>query len=173
MTLPLPTVVDDPKVQQVLDVLARAFPINSENLGKGSVGSVQIEDGAILNVDVNAAAAIAYSKLKLAASVKGTDLVEGTVEDKRLAKPVIVGQVSAAGAVLAGEGFTSEKSSTGVYVIKLTTELGTTGIIQMTPKGSNVFPSVVTDGKKEFKVQFVSGAAALTDTIFNFEIKAS
>ena len=40
----------------------------------GSVGSSQIIDGAIVNADVNAAAAIAYSKLNLSASIVNADV---------------------------------------------------------------------------------------------------
>lgn len=125
---------------------------------------------SIVNGDVSASAAIAYSKLSLAASVKGTDLVEGTVEDKRLESPIIRGQIKANGEKELGSGFTSEKTEAGKYTIKLTTELASTGIMVLTPKGSNVFPSMVSEGKKEFKVQFISGAAVPTDTIFNFHV---
>ena len=49
-------------------------------IGEGKVTSAKIEDGAIQNVDVNASAAIAYSKLSLASSIATTDLATGTKE---------------------------------------------------------------------------------------------
>lgn len=44
------------------------------SIGTGKVTSTHILDGTIVNADVNASAAIAYSKLNLAASVKNSDL---------------------------------------------------------------------------------------------------
>lgn len=44
-----------------------------------SVDSSKIVDGSIVNADVSAAAAIAYSKLNLAGSVTSNDIVDGTI----------------------------------------------------------------------------------------------
>lgn len=129
---------------------------------------------SIVNGDIAAAAEIAYSKLKLAASVKGTDLVEGTVEDKRLAKPTIVGQISSAGAVVTGEGFTAEKTAEGKYTIKLTTELATTGVIVASLFEGSGQIRVAAQGKKEFKLECVNIAqSAFQNNAFTFMIKAS
>lgn len=128
---------------------------------------------SILNADVATAAEIVYSKLKLAASVKGTDLVEATVEDKRLEKPSIVGNVSAAGAVVAGSGFSSEKISTGVYKVTLTTELATTLVPVACSSEQNRLVRVSEVGKKSFRVNSVDKAEAAADTAFNFMVKAS
>jgi len=43
----------------------------------GSITSAKIADGTIVNADVNASAAIAYSKLNIANSVSATDLASG------------------------------------------------------------------------------------------------
>lgn len=49
--------------------------VQTAHIGTGQVTSTNILDGTILNADVNAAAAIAYSKLNLASSVATADLV--------------------------------------------------------------------------------------------------
>lgn len=48
-------------------------------LGNGSVTSTKIADGTIVDADVSASAAIAYSKLNLASSVTSADIVDGTI----------------------------------------------------------------------------------------------
>jgi hypothetical protein len=45
----------------------------------GSVTSTMILNGTIVNADINAAAAIAYSKLNLASSITSADIVDGTI----------------------------------------------------------------------------------------------
>ena len=45
----------------------------------GTVTSTMILDGTILNADVNAAAAIAYSKLNLNGTITSADIVDGTI----------------------------------------------------------------------------------------------
>jgi hypothetical protein len=47
----------------------------------GTVTSTMILDGTILNADVNASAAIAYSKLNLAGSITSADITNGTIVD--------------------------------------------------------------------------------------------
>lgn len=49
------------------------------------VTSTNIQDGAIMNVDVNASAAIAYSKLALANSIVNADIVNATITKSKLA----------------------------------------------------------------------------------------
>ena len=46
-----------------------------------AVNSAKIADGSIVNADINAAAAIDYSKLALTNSIVGTDLTAGSVGD--------------------------------------------------------------------------------------------
>ena len=45
----------------------------------GSVTSTMLLDGTILNADVNASAAIAYSKLNISGTITSADLVDGTI----------------------------------------------------------------------------------------------
>ena len=45
----------------------------------GTVTSTMILDGTILNADINASAAIAYSKLNLGGTITSADLVDGTI----------------------------------------------------------------------------------------------
>lgn len=139
----------------------------------GTYPNPSIAAGAIVNADVNSAAAIVYSKLSLAASILGTDLVEKTVEDKRLEKPVIAGSVTSAGAVETGSGFTAEKTGTGLYTVTLTTELATTGIAVATPQGFNRMIRNSEKGKKVFKFASVDKSEVAADTSFSFMIKAS
>jgi hypothetical protein len=147
--------------------------VETPKIKDGAITGAKIEDGAIKNVDVNSAAAIAYSKLSLAASVLGTDLVEKTVEDKRLEKPVIVGSVTALGAVETGSGFTVEKTGTGLYTVTLTTELPTTGIAVATAQSFNRSMRNSEKGKKVFKFAAVDMGELAADTSFSFMIKAS
>jgi len=51
--------------------------VTEAKLGDGAVTSAKIANGTIVNADVNASAAIAYSKLNLAGSVSATDLAAG------------------------------------------------------------------------------------------------
>lgn len=49
------------------------------------VTSANIQDGAIMNIDINASAAIAYSKLALASSIVNADIVNATITKSKLA----------------------------------------------------------------------------------------
>ncbi|ROL62186.1 hypothetical protein D9V86_01920, partial [Bacteroidetes/Chlorobi group bacterium ChocPot_Mid] len=50
-------------------------------IGTGAVTSAKILDGTIVDADINASAAIAYSKLNLANSIVTGDIVDGTIVD--------------------------------------------------------------------------------------------
>lgn len=125
---------------------------------------------SIVNGDISASAAIVYSKLSLAASVKGTDLVEGTVEDKRLESPIIRGQVSNEGVKVLGSGFTCEKTGTGLYTIKFTTEFATEPIVSAWPVGAATIGTVIlsTNGKKEVKLENRDAAGTLRNSALQF-----
>jgi hypothetical protein len=47
----------------------------------GTVTSTMIADGTIVNADINASAAIAYSKLNISGTITSADLVDGTIVD--------------------------------------------------------------------------------------------
>lgn len=53
------------------------------------ITSAKIADGAIVNADVNASAAIAYSKLNLASSIVSGDITDGTIAQGDLATAAI------------------------------------------------------------------------------------
>ncbi len=61
----------------------------------GAVTSAKIADGAILNVDINASAAIAYSKLSLSGSIVNADVnASAAIADTKLATISTAGKVS-------------------------------------------------------------------------------
>jgi hypothetical protein len=69
--------------------------INSNNIAAGTIGSAQIADGTIVNADVNAAAAIAYSKLNLAGSIVNADISpSAAIADTKLATLATAGKVA-------------------------------------------------------------------------------
>jgi len=51
-----------------------AVPLTSSQLVDGIITTAKIADGAVVNVDVNSTAAIAYSKLNLATSIVNADI---------------------------------------------------------------------------------------------------
>lgn len=99
-----------------------------------SVTSAKIVDGAIVNTDINAAAAIAYSKLALAGSIVNADIAAGAAIAKtKLAALAIVNADVAAAA-----GITYSKLSLGNSIVNsdiaaaaaiAKTKLGALGIV--------------------------------------------
>lgn len=105
--------------------------------------------------------------------VATADIADDAVTDAKLASPVIVGQVSSAGAVVVGSGFTSKKTGTGAYEITLTTELASEGVMGATSSEFNRLPRITAAGKKVFKVAFVDLSEVAGDTAFHFHVKPS
>lgn len=72
--------------------------VTVDNLLDGSAGSItsaMIADGTIVNADINASAAIAYSKLNLAASIVNADIsASAAIADTKLATISTAGKVS-------------------------------------------------------------------------------
>lgn len=101
------------------------------------------------------------------------------VADSNIAKPVIAGSISAAGAIEAGSGFTVEHPSTGNYKISLSASLATVGVIVVTGCGS--FTQLwKTSGpsKTSFTVlcngiNFAEAKEVAANEPFNFMIKAT
>ena len=56
-----------------------AVPLTSSQLADGLITTGKIADGAVVNVDVNSTAAIAYSKLNLATSIVNGDIANATI----------------------------------------------------------------------------------------------
>lgn len=163
---------------------------------KGTYPNPMINDLSIVNGDISNTAAIEYKKLELANSVKGSDIVAETIEEGDLkagavgasklatgAKELflqlpsaaprvhLAGQISSTGTVVLGSGFTSEKTATGKYTIKITTELATTAVCVASHSGAGFsFVSATASTKKEVKLENFNGAGALADEAFNFTI---
>jgi hypothetical protein len=53
--------------------------IATADIADSAITSAKIADGTIVNADINASAAIAYSKLNLASSITSSDIVDGTI----------------------------------------------------------------------------------------------
>jgi len=58
-------------------------------ISNGTITSAMIADGAIVNADVNASAAIAYSKLSLNNSIVAGDITAGAVTAAKLANTAV------------------------------------------------------------------------------------
>jgi len=61
-------------------------------IAAGAVDSSAIADGSIVNADINAAAAIAYSKLSLAGSITSSDITDGTIVDADISNSAEIAQ---------------------------------------------------------------------------------
>ncbi len=66
-------------------------------IGSGAVTSSKILDGTIVNGDLSASAAIAYSKLNLANSIVNGDLINGTITNSKLASSTFTLNISNSG----------------------------------------------------------------------------
>lgn len=86
---------------------------------------------------------------------------------------VVSGNVSSAGAITAGGGFTVNHSGTGDYVITFTNAFQGTPTANVTPIGSGVFNATIIEisaGSVWFR--FANGAATATiDSAFSFEVR--
>lgn len=154
---------------------------------KGTYPNPMIKDESIVNLDISNTAAIEYKKLNLAGKILGSDIAAGTIEASDLnanakelfpqlvsaaPRTIMAGQISAAGAVVLGAGFTSEKTATGKYTIKITTELATNAVLVGggINVGAFIFVTAAASTKKEVKVEVHNAASALADEAFNFYI---
>jgi hypothetical protein len=82
-------------------------------LKPGAVTTTKISDGAITNQQVSATAAIAYSKLQLANSIKSTDIADGAVTDAKISA-VAYSKITGAPTSLAPSG-TASGDLSGTY----------------------------------------------------------
>jgi len=85
---------------------------------------------------------------------------------------LIAGQVSAAGAKVLGEGFSSEKTGTGKYTIKISPELASTAVCTANYAGAGAAfgLDIVSSSKTEVKIEIFNSASANADLAFNFII---
>lgn len=113
---------------------------------------------------------------EIANGVVAADQIKaGAVTDAKLAQPVIEGAFSATATIEAGEGFTVERPSTGVYKITLSTELATNAVIVANPRIGGGAIGILTSApaKKVFELNCRLNAETLGNTAVNFLIKAS
>jgi len=85
-------------------------------------------------------------------------------------RKLIVGQFSAAGAKVLGEGFSSEKTATGKYTVKFTSALATVPVVTLMHTGAGFSQnSVAAATKAEFKVESYNGVSFVAeDHALNF-----
>ncbi|HEY1021923.1 MAG TPA: hypothetical protein VGE06_06395, partial [Flavisolibacter sp.] len=116
-------------------------------LKPGAVTTTKIADAAITNQQVSATAAIAYSKLQLANSIKSTDIVDGAVSDAKISG-VAYSKITGAPTSLSPSG-TAGGDLTGTYpnpVVKdgaITANKLANGIVST----SKVVDGAITDAK--------------------------
>jgi hypothetical protein len=92
-----------------------AVPLTSSQLTDGLITSAKIADGAVVNVDVNSTAAIAYSKLNLATSIVNGDIANATIA---LAKLSATGTPSAS-TFLRGDNSWASAGATAGQIIQV------------------------------------------------------
>ncbi|MGK5093325.1 hypothetical protein WDW89_15095, partial [Deltaproteobacteria bacterium TL4] len=89
--------------------------IATSDIGAGAVTTTEILDGTVANTDISASAAIAYTKLNLASAVKGSDLVDGTVDTADLANDSVT-----TGKIINGTILAEDLASNSVTTAKIT-----------------------------------------------------
>lgn len=79
--------------------------IGQERLENDAVTSAKVVDGTLVNADVNAAAAIAYTKLNLANSIVSGDIVDGTLvnADINAAAAIAYSKLNLASSITSGD----------------------------------------------------------------------
>lgn len=158
---------------------------------EGTFPNPAIKKEVIVNEDVSPSAAIAYSKLNLSNSIKGSDVVAGTLEGSDLnanaknlflqlpetaARILYFGRVTAAGEKKHGSaGWTVEKTALGKYTITLTSELPNPGELMLTVAATAGFFNFATgtaaeEAKKTFTYETRSSAGALENLAVYFYI---
>jgi hypothetical protein len=96
--------------------------ITTDKLAASAVTSAKILDGAIVNVDVNSTAAVAYSKLNLATSIVNGDIANATIA---LAKLSATGTPSAS-TFLRGDNSWASAGAAAGQVIQVVTATDST-----------------------------------------------
>ena len=99
-----------------------AVPLTSDQLTDGLITTAKIADGAVVNVDVNSTAAIAYSKLNLATSIVNGDIANATIA---LAKLSATGTPSATTFLRGDNSWATPSGGKVLQVVNMTTETDT------------------------------------------------
>ena len=118
-----------------------AVPLTSDQLTDGLITSAKIADGAVVNVDVNSTAAIAYSKLNLATSIVNGDIANATIA---LAKLSATGTPSATTFLRGDNSWASPVGGKVLQVVNMTTQTDTstnTGAFVATASTLAITPS--------------------------------
>ncbi len=113
----------------------------------GTVTSTMIADGTIVNGDINASAAIAYSKLSLSNSIVNGDIVNSTIQNAKLANSAITinsASTSLGGSVTLYAGTTALQTSsatqglTGISSIEAPTTAGSENLRELIVKSADL-----------------------------------
>ena len=147
-----------------------AVPLTSSQLTDGLITSAKIADGAIVNVDVNSTAALAYSKLNLATSIVNGDIANATIA---LAKLSATGTPSASTFLRGDNSWASAGAAAGqvIQVVTATDSTSRTTTSTSFVTGSNTLSVSITPSASANKVFVictceagvgVSGATFLT-----------
>jgi hypothetical protein len=128
-----------------------AVPLTSSQLVDGIITTAKIADGAVVNVDVNSTAAIAYSKLNLATSIVNGDIANATIA---LAKLSATGTPSASTFLRGDNSWASAGAAAGQVIQVLTatdsTQRTTTSLSFVT--GSNTLSVAITPASASNKI---------------------
>lgn len=151
-----------------------AVKIGAEAVEETKIKGEAVSTGKIANLGVTTAklAELAVTTAKIAENAITTSkLANGAVTDAKIEKPVLCGAVSEAGTITAGTGFTSERTSKGLYKITLTSELPSAGIM-IANCGFNGGISATPSSKKVFELSiYRPGSEILENKSFQFVIK--
>jgi len=115
---------------------------------------------------------LSNERVPTANSVEEGKIKDGAVSDKKLAKPVLCGEVAGTGSILSGSGFTVNHPEKGAFEVVLTSELPSIAVMVITVVSSK--PCVAYHlgaSKKTFPLKITDITGAATDQTFDFMIK--
>jgi hypothetical protein len=147
-----------------------AVPLTSSQLVDGIITTAKIADGAVVNVDVNSTAAIAYSKLNLATSIVNGDIANATIA---LAKLSATGTASASTFLRGDNSWASAGASAGqvIQVLSATDSTQRTTASASFVTASNTLSVTITPSSASNKILIlVSGSVVASDDSVCFTI---
>ncbi|MGK5091237.1 tail fiber domain-containing protein, partial [Deltaproteobacteria bacterium TL4] len=115
--------------------------IATGDIGAGAVTTTEILDGTVANADISASAAIAYTKLNLVSAVKGSDLVDGTVDTADLANDSVT-----TGKIINGTILAEDLASNSITTAKITDGNVTTAKLSVDAKQTLKLDATVKTG---------------------------